>query len=33
MYKDYWEIIGDVIEDYIDWLNFEEDLKTNPYDD
>ena len=25
------EIIGDLIEDYQEWLDYEEDMKTNPY--
>lgn len=29
--SDYLEIIGDLIEDYEEWLNFEEDMKTNPW--
>lgn len=32
---DYWEIIGDAHEDaeqaLIDWQNYEEDMKTNPW--
>jgi len=25
------EILGDLMEDYQEWLDFEEDMKTNPW--
>lgn len=33
MYKDWLEIMGDALEELEDWLNFEEDMKTNPWGD
>ena len=29
--SDYLEIIGDMIDDVKEWLDYEEDMKTNPY--
>lgn len=31
MNKDYWEILGDAIEELSDWEAYEEDMKTNPW--
>ena len=31
--RDYWEILGDAMEDLQEWEDFEADMATNPYDD
>ena len=28
-----WEIMSDILEELQEWLDFEEDLKTNPWGD
>ena len=28
-----WEIMSDMIEEFNEWVDFEEDLKTNPWGD
>lgn len=27
-----YEILGDLFEDYLDWVNFEADMATHPFD-
>lgn len=29
--RDFWEILGDAMEDLQEWLDFEADMETNPY--
>lgn len=31
MNKDYWEILGDAMEELADWEAYEEDMETNPW--
>lgn len=29
---EYYEMMGDLMDDYREWLDFEEDMKSNPWD-
>lgn len=32
MTKEYWEIMGDILEEVEEWLDFEADMASNPWD-